>query len=73
MATAVQKLEVEIGQLVEVGGHRFEVVSDGEGGMTLEGAITPVSELDAERDWEPASEEDFRRLTAEDLPPDGEG
>jgi hypothetical protein len=25
------------------------------------------------RGWEPASEEDFKRLTADDEPPDGEG
>lgn len=73
MATAVKKLDLEVGELVEVGGRRYEVVPSREGGVTLEPPITPVSELYAERGWKPASEEDFERLTADDLPPDGEG
>lgn len=73
MATAVKKLDLEVGELVEVGGRRYEVVPDRTGGLTLEPPITPVSELYVERGWKPASEEDFERLTADDLPPDGEG
>ena len=73
MATAVKKLDLTIGELVEVGGRRYEVVPDRQGGLTLEPPITPVSELYAERGWAPASEEDFRRLTADDQPADGEG
>lgn len=73
MATAVRKLDLEVGELVEVGGRRYEVVPDRAGGLTLEPPITPVSELYAGRGWKPASEEDFERLTADDLPPDGEG
>jgi hypothetical protein len=74
MATAVKKLDLHVGELVEIDGRRYEVVParDG-GGLTLEPPITPISELDAERGWKPASEEDFRRLTADDAPPDGEG
>jgi hypothetical protein len=73
MATAVKKLDLGVGELIEVAGRRYEVVPDREGSLILEPAITPVSELYAERGWEPASEEDFKRLTAEDDPPDGEG
>jgi hypothetical protein len=73
MATAVKKLDLEEGELIEVAGRRYEVVPDREGNLVLEPAITPVSELYAERGWEPASEEDFRRLTADDDPPDGDG
>lgn len=64
---------MEVGELIEVAGRRYEVVPDREGSLILEPAITPVSELYAERGWEPASEEDFKRLTAADEPPDGEG
>jgi hypothetical protein len=73
MATAVKKLDLTIGELVEVGGRRYEVVPDRQGGLTLEPPITPVSELYAERGWKPASEEDFKRLTAADELADGEG
>lgn len=73
MATAVRKLDLEVGELIEVGGRRYEVVPAPEGGVTLEPPITPVPKLYAERGWKPASEEDFERLTADDLPPDGEG
>jgi hypothetical protein len=73
MATAVKKLDLHVGELVEAGGRRYEVVPDKTGGLTLEPPITPVSELYVERGWEPASQEDFERLTADDAPPDSEG
>ncbi|MBW8058946.1 MAG: hypothetical protein FVQ78_01155 [Solirubrobacterales bacterium] len=73
MATAVKKLDLEVGEFVEIDGRRYEVVPNRQGGLTLEPPITPVSELYAERGLEPASEEDFRRLTADDAPADGEG
>jgi len=69
MATEVKKLDLKPGELVEVGGRRYEVVPHREGGLTLEPPITPVAEIYEERGWEPASEEDFRRLTADDEPP----
>jgi hypothetical protein len=72
MATAVKKLDLEVGELVEVGGHRYEVVPDREGGLILEPAIKPMAELDELWGTKPASAEDFERLTAED-PTDGEG
>jgi hypothetical protein len=73
MAVAVKKLDLRVGELVEIDGRRYEVVPDRTGGLTLEPPITPVSELHVERGWEPASQEDFERLTADDAPPDGEG
>ena len=72
MATAVKRLDLAIGELVEVGGRRYEVVPDREGGLTLEPPITPMSELDEKWGTAPASVEDFERLTAEDST-DGEG
>lgn len=72
MATAVKKLDLHAGELIEIEGRRYEVVPDGEGGLTIEPPITPVSELDAQRGTKPASAEDFERLTA-DFPSDGEG
>lgn len=72
MAIAVKKLDLHAGELIEVEGRRYEVVPDGEGGLTIEPPITPVSELDAQRGTKPASAEDFERLTA-DFPSDGEG
>ena len=73
MATPVMKFDLEVGELVEVDGRRYEVVPDRAGGLTLEPPITPVSELYAGLGWKPASEKDFERLTADNEPPDGEG
>ncbi|HWM64634.1 MAG TPA: hypothetical protein VNP96_11680 [Solirubrobacterales bacterium] len=67
MATAVKKLDLTVGELVEVGGRRYEVVPDREGGLTLEPPITPMAELDAEWGTSPADAEAFERLTADDL------
>lgn len=72
MATAVKKLDLHVGELVEIDGRRYEVVPAREGGgLTLEPPITPVSELYAERGWKPASAADFEQI-AGDLPTDGE-
>lgn len=72
MATAVKKLDLKVGELVEIDGRRYEVVPDRQGGLTIEPPITPIFELYEERGLEPASKEDFERLTA-DVPCDGEG
>lgn len=73
MATAVKKLNLQIGELVEIDGRRYEVVPAREGdGLALEPSITPMAELDELWGTKPASAEDFERLTAED-PTDGEG
>lgn len=72
MATAVKKLDLQVGELIEVAGRRYEAVPDREGNLILEPAITPISELYAKRGMKPASAEAFERLTADD-PTDGEG
>lgn len=69
----MRKLDLAIGELVEIGGRRYEVVPDRTGGLTLEPPITPMSELHEERGTRPAPQEDFERLTTEDAPADGEG
>ena len=74
MATAVKKLDLHVGELVEIDGRRYEVVPAREGdGLTLEPPITPVSELYAKRGMKPASAKDFERVAGDLLPPDGEG
>ena len=55
-----------------VAGRRYEVVSDREGGVTIESPITPAAELHARRGTKPASAEDFERLSV-DVPFDDEG
>jgi hypothetical protein len=72
MATAVKRLDLSVGEFVEVAGRRYEVVSDREGGLTIEPAVTPATELHAARGTKPASTEDFERLSA-DIPYDDEG
>jgi hypothetical protein len=72
MATAVKKLDLKVGEFVEIDGRRYEVVSDRQGDLTLEPPITPMAELHAKRGTKPASAEDFERLSA-DLPYDDEG
>ncbi len=68
----VRELDLEIGELVEIDGRRYEVVPDRMGGLTLEPPIRPMSELHEEWGTRPASDEDFERL-AGDLPTDDEG
>jgi hypothetical protein len=72
MATAVKKLDLDVGELIEVAGRRYEVVPDRNGSLVLEPAITPMAELDETWGTKPASAEDFEQLTADD-PTDGEG
>jgi hypothetical protein len=72
MATAVKKLDLHVGELVEIDGRRYEVVPDRAGGLTLEPPITPKAELHAKRGTKPASAEDFERFAA-DIPSDDEG
>jgi hypothetical protein len=72
MAIAVKKLDLHVGELVEIEGRRYEVVPDKTGGLTIEPPITPISGLYERRGMKPASVEDFERLTA-DYPTDAEG
>ncbi len=72
MAVAVKKLDLAVGELIEVAGRRYEAVPDREGNLILEPAITPMAELHAKRGTKPASDEDFERLAA-NVPHDDEG
>jgi hypothetical protein len=44
MAVAAKKLDVRIGDVVEIDGQRYDVVSDKQGGVALERAITVSSD-----------------------------
>jgi hypothetical protein len=71
MAVAAQKLR--IGQLVEVDGRLYDVVSDKEGGVTLEPAITVSSdEIIARTGGRRATPEEFQAWFG-DIPSDDEG
>jgi hypothetical protein len=71
VAVAAKKLS--IGDLVEIDGRQYDVVSDKAGGVALEPAITKtVEELRAERGGRPLTQEEFDELFG-DLPRDGEG
>ena len=73
MAVAVKKLDVKIGDLIEVSGKRYDVVSDKAGGIALEPAITVFSdELHERHGTRPATQAEFDRMFG-DLPSDGEG
>ncbi len=60
MATAAKKLDVEIGDLVEIGGRRYDVVSDKEGGVALPPAITVFAdELHERHGTRPLTQAEF--------------
>lgn len=57
MAVAAKRLDIAIGDLVGVGGRRYDVVSDKGGGVALEPAITQtVAQMDAEHGGRPLDE-----------------
>jgi hypothetical protein len=73
MAVTAKKLDVTIGDVVEIAGRRYDVVSDKEGGVTLEPAITmTVDEIRDEQGGRALTSEEFDELFG-DLPSDGEG
>jgi hypothetical protein len=74
MATAaIRKLELKVGEIVEIDGERYEVVASRDRKkLWLEPAVVTMDELDRQRGTEPVSQEEFDRLSA-DLPTDGEG
>jgi hypothetical protein len=73
MAVAAKKLDVTIGDLVEIDGRTSDVVPDKHGGVALEPAITVTAdELLAEHGLRPLSREEFEEEFG-DLPADGEG
>jgi hypothetical protein len=72
MAVDVKKLDVQIGDLVEIGGRRYDVVPDKAGGVALEPAITVFSaELHERHGTKPISQKRFDELFG-DIPGDGE-
>jgi hypothetical protein len=72
-AMAVVPKKLKIGDLVEVDGHRYDVVSDKAGGVTLEPAITVFAdELHERHGTRPLTDQEFDELFG-DLPSDGEG
>jgi hypothetical protein len=68
----VKRLDLSVGELVEVAGRRYEVVPDREGGVTIEPPITSAVELHARPGTRPASAEAFECLSV-DVPFDDEG
>ena len=67
-----RKIDLALGDLVEIDGRRYEVVPDRMGGVTLEPPIRPMAELEKRWGTRPVSAEEFERLAA-DYPMDGEG
>jgi hypothetical protein len=73
MAVIAKKLNVKIGDLVEIEGRKYDVVSDKDGGVALEPAITVTAdELFADHGLRPLTPEEFEEEFG-DLPSDGEG
>jgi hypothetical protein len=73
MAVDIKKLDVRIGDVVEIDGRRYEVVPDRQGGLTLEPAITvSAAELDRRHRTRPATQEEIDSQL-DLLPADGEG
>jgi hypothetical protein len=73
MAVTAKKLNVKIGDLVEIAGRKYDVVSDKHGGVALEPAITVTAdELFADHGLRPLTPEEFEEEFG-DLPSDGEG
>ena len=63
MAVGVKKLDLSLGDVVEIGGRRYDVVSDKAGGVTLEPAISQtVAEIHAEQGGRALSSEEFEDL-----------
>ncbi|OAI39318.1 hypothetical protein AYO39_00545 [Actinobacteria bacterium SCGC AG-212-D09] len=73
MAVTAKKLDVKIGDVVEIDGREYDVVSDNHGGVTLEPAITKtVAEIHAEHGERQLPREEFEELFGQ-IPADGEG
>ena len=73
VAVTTKKLDVKIGDLVEIEGRTYDVVSDKQGGVTLEPAITVTAdELFADHGLRPLTPEEFEEEFG-DLKSDGEG
>lgn len=71
MALSVKQLEV--GDVVEIDGRRYDVLPDHKGGMTLEPVVTKTaSEILAEHRETPVSAQEFEALFGP-ISSDGEG
>ncbi len=69
MATAVKRLDLTVGELVEIAGRRYEVVLDREGDVTIEPPITSRGTAAHPASKQARLVEDFERLSA-DVPYD---
>jgi hypothetical protein len=73
VSRTVSPLHVNLWDVIEIDGRLYDVVSDKQGGATLEPAITKtVAELRAEHGLRRMSREEFEEYFG-DLPSDGEG
>jgi hypothetical protein len=73
MTVSAKKLDVTIGDLVEIEGCKYDVVSDKHGGVALEPAITQtVAEIHAAHGERQLSAEEFAEMFG-DIPSDAEG
>lgn len=73
MAVAVKKLDVHVGDVVEIGARRYDVVSDPSSGVALEPVITQtVAEIQDDLGLRPLSASEFDSQFG-DLPADCEG
>lgn len=69
----VRKLDIKVGQVAEIDGHRYDVVADGEGGIDLEPAITrTAAQIHAEHAETPLTEAEVTALFSQS-PADDEG
>lgn len=73
MAVTPKKLDLKVGDVVEVEGRHYDVVPNKNGGIALEAAITQtVAEIHAEHGGRPLTDEERDELIG-DLPTDAEG
>ncbi|MDQ3678817.1 MAG: hypothetical protein M3401_18805 [Actinomycetota bacterium] len=73
MAVSPKRLDLRVGDLVEIDGRRYELVPDKQGGLTLEPAVgVTVVELDQRHATRPATQEEIEDQL-DLLPSDGEG
>jgi hypothetical protein len=60
MAVEIKKLDLQIGDIVEIDGRRYGVVPDRQSGLTLEPAMTvAAAELDRRNGTRPATREEI--------------
>lgn len=73
MAVAVKTLDIDVGDLVQISGRRYDVVADKAGGVALDPVITKrVDRLHAERGARPLTADEFAEHFGQ-LATDGDG